>query len=559
MTNAFQTFGQSAFHTTTVSASPAPTRTVFTVGSVGSLRVGHYIWVTISGTPEQTAITDISGSQLTVSPALSIAPSSTNPVVCYADDLTNAKLNLGLIWDVASTAALSATSDTGMPNGTRAQVQDGPFYRLNTGSSATVDGYTVLSTLSGTGRWLIQSSGGLFQTITGATTANNAGKYITNHAGTRVPVTLPASPAVGAEPIEIVNAGAAGFSLTLNPGQHLNYTATQYTYGQQLQNSDVYAAIRLLCTAADTFTIINAQGSLSFSTTGAGYSMGGANNLSTMHNEIYKLTFSSEARSTLAATLDSSRGYGAGTQSTTKGYHCGGSEVVNVEINKIDDMNFSTDASAAISATLDTGRLNMGSVYSGSAGYLMGGTDSSTAKNTISKLTFSGETEANISATLTVSKSGVIGVSDTLAGYRIGGSVTTSINKLTYGTEVVSTIAATLADGLYVGASLQQKGNAGYAVGGVSDAGGGAVVSSAKKLTYSGETISTPSATLDTAKQLTSGCNSAIKGYILGGYTNAAAFTDVIEDWVFSADTSAALSAVLGAARAGVAGVSAFV
>jgi hypothetical protein len=63
---------------TTVSASPAPTTTVFTVASTANLdyTIGKWIAVFSNGALRQTKITAISGDQLTVSPALPVAPSS---------------------------------------------------------------------------------------------------------------------------------------------------------------------------------------------------------------------------------------------------------------------------------------------------------------------------------------------------------------------------------------------------------------------------------------------------------------------------------------------------
>lgn len=65
---------------TTVSASPSPTTTVFTVASVTGLVVGDAIAISLSTGIEVRWITAINTLALTVAPALSAAPASTNAV-----------------------------------------------------------------------------------------------------------------------------------------------------------------------------------------------------------------------------------------------------------------------------------------------------------------------------------------------------------------------------------------------------------------------------------------------------------------------------------------------
>lgn len=60
---------------TTVSASPSPTATVFTVANIGLIQAGFPIWVTVSGSPVYTTVTSVSGSAITV-PNLGAAPSA---------------------------------------------------------------------------------------------------------------------------------------------------------------------------------------------------------------------------------------------------------------------------------------------------------------------------------------------------------------------------------------------------------------------------------------------------------------------------------------------------
>ena len=83
----------------------------------------------------------------------------------------------------------------------------------------------------------------------------------------------------------------------------------------------------------------------------------------------------------------------------------------------------------------------------------------------------------------------------------------------------------------------------GYIMGGFTSAN----VAVIEDLVFSNETSAAIAATLDTAKREGTGVNSSTKGYIMGGYTTAALNT--IEDLVFSNETSAAIAATLDAAK----------
>jgi len=89
----------------------------------------------------------------------------------------------------------------------------------------------------------------------------------------------------------------------------------------------------------------------------------------------------------------------------------------------------------------------------------------------------------------------------------------------------------------------------GYILGGFTTA----VTAVIEDLIFSSETSQAIAATLDTAKRLSAGVNSSTKGYILGGYDTAN--TAVIEDLIFSSETSQAIAATLDTAKYEGAGV----
>ena len=90
----------------------------------------------------------------------------------------------------------------------------------------------------------------------------------------------------------------------------------------------------------------------------------------------------------------------------------------------------------------------------------------------------------------------------------------------------------------------------GYTLGGYT----GSVTSAIEALDFSNETMTTLSATLNTAKRDLTGLSSTTKGYVLGGDTGSQ--TAVIEDLIFSNETSQAISATLDTAKRDATGVS---
>lgn len=548
----FTTIGQTATHTTAVAASPTPTTSSFGVTNVGPLREQDLIWITVSGTAYQRGITAIVGSVLTVSPPLPGTPSAAAPVISYSEALSNDRLNAGLIWQVADVAELSATPITGMPNGTRATVTgDRGLYRLDTGSSATVDGYFVVATQSGTGRWLLILKQTVPQVVTGATAMTNGGRYIADSAS-RILFTLPNSPVVRAE-YEVIPQGNGGYSIGLNSGQTLRYNNTAYAYGQQLSNTDAYASVRLMCTAAGVFTITHVQGSISFATVGAGYAMGGNNGGD--QSSIYRLTYATETTDNPGATLDTARTRGGGGQSSTTGFCFGGLIGGSTRSALIDDLNFSNQTSAQIANTLATASFSFSVACSTLAAYRFGGSPISGITDNIWKFAFGNTTDAVLGTTLSNPCDASQAISDSANGYRLsggGGSAATEINKFNYAGESRTTITAMLPATRQNGLTGQKPGTAGVVMGG--DASG--VVASILKLTLPGESLSTVAATLNTGRQQGAGVSSVVKSFALGGSLSGGSASNLIDDYDYSNDSSNQIAATLPAARIGAVGVS---
>lgn len=248
-------------------------------------------------------------------------------------------------------------------------------------------------------------------------------------------------------------------------------------------NSNTITRIRTTITGVTAATngttlayTTNNTGSVNSSTNG--YTMGRAGG--GYFSDTGKFVFSSTTHSSLAATLDTARGYHhqAGIQSTAKGYISGGYSDYNV----IDDMNFSTDASVGVGATLSTGGFSVVGLGAPSlaAGYLAGGRISS-------------DTDSR-----------------------------TAVDKLTYASVTRSTISATLTATLCLGAhGHHESATMAWVFGGTNGGGSPTGQSAIERLTFSGETIATSSTSLAAANQKPTGVHHDDRTIICGGYTGS--------------------------------------
>jgi hypothetical protein len=116
---------------------------------------------------------------------------------------------------------------------------------------------------------------------------------------------------------------------------------------------------------------------------------------------IQKITFSTDALSTVSSVLTASYARAAFANGTTAGYWAGGEPSRVSSINKV---TFSSDTGSTLSATLSTGRQGAsGYSNSGTAGYIAGGYDSA-AISGIDKITYASDTKSTLSATLSAGR-----------------------------------------------------------------------------------------------------------------------------------------------------------
>ena len=231
-----------------------------------------------------------------------------------------------------------------------------------------------------------------------------------------------------------------------------------------------------------------------------------------------------------------------------------------------DKWDLSDDSRTTLADALDDPCVNVAGVsHYNVAGYAVGGyTTGWAVLLDVQKVTYATDATSVTSNALSGNWSDSCGMSNSpTAGYLSGawtGAVnSTAIKKLTYSGETLSTISATLSQEGYSSAqNVVTKGVAGYHAGG--NPGGSSVTDRIEKLTFSGETTSTLSAVLATAVRGCGGMsNNAVAGYIFGSTAPA---TNTIQKLTFSTEAIATLGITLsttrseagGFAQAGVAG-----
>jgi hypothetical protein len=280
---------------------------------------------------------------------------------------------------------------------------------------------------------------------------------------------------------------------------------------------------------------------------------------------IDKLTFSNDSKSTVTNRLAAQKGFAAAmANSGTAGYVAGG--YAGSATSSIDKITFPGDSVSTISATLSATRgASAAAANSGTAGYVTGGAPSSGTPrySSIEKLTFSGESRSTIAATIGATSTSLSGTANSgTAGYFAGGTTdggTTSLTaiwKLTFSSDTRSTLSATLDDGRFALAAFANSGTAGYFGTGATNATGRQPIafrtSNTTKLAFSNDTVTnvnTPMIQNSGYINYAAAANSGVAGYASGGQYST--LDNGIYKWTFSNDSKSTLSAVLSQVTTG--------
>lgn len=218
----------------------------------------------------------------------------------------------------------------------------------------------------------------------------------------------------------------------------------------------------------------------------------------------------------------------------------------------IDAYVFASDTTVAVGVSWPNRHLFPAGMFdkSGGAGYLSYGNDISwNNSSAIEKLSFSTETISVLSnAEAAFSENRNSGLQSGLAGYVGGGYVATQVNtlrKLLFSTDVSSTPSATLAAARQ-GACAVESSDKGYWLGGATYPGDVYTPSSEiDAIIFASDTANNPAATLSVGRGTAGGVNSSTAGYTLGGYNSSEVLETSVDKLLFSNDTRSTIGAAI--------------
>lgn len=216
---------------------------------------------------------------------------------------------------------------------------------------------------------------------------------------------------------------------------------------------------------------------------------------------------------------------------------------------RVDTLSFQTDAVSSLKSNLINQKAGLG-FGTPDIGYFACGVITN-ATSSIEKLVFSSNVLSTLSSTWARTISYAGSLKGQLAGYSAGGAtgagtLVTNIDKLTYATEQTSTVSTSLAVATYYVGETESY-DAGYAVGGST----GGYVSTIRKLLFSAETSSNLASSLSSARIGVSGCSQiTTAGYLMCGTPGSyLASVTTIDKLLFSDDTRTTLGSGISPSR----------
>ena len=208
----------------------------------------------------------------------------------------------------------------------------------------------------------------------------------------------------------------------------------------------------------------------------AGYHAGGGTSGNVPVTTIDKFAYVDDSRTTLGTGLADTRtnvpfGF---SNSGTAGYIGGGwSYTGNTSIDDIDKITFSSDSRSTLGATLSANTQYLpGMANSGTAGYTGGGYAGGANTATVDKITFSNDSKSTLGTGLSIARrigmgmanSGVAGYFG--AGYDDNYAYSSVVDKFTFSTDSRTTLGTGLSAGAQAGAGYADSSVAGYFTGG---------------------------------------------------------------------------------------------
>jgi len=278
---------------------------------------------------------------------------------------------------------------------------------------------------------------------------------------------------------------------------------------------------------------------------GSGYACGGTG--AAQYTNTEKLKFNSETNSVVSSAMTYSYYYGSGTYSNVSGYVAAGSGVL--DINKL---IFATDIFSAIAAKINTSKSSVGAIQSAIKGYFNTITYPS---GLVDALVFGTDTISTLSAIVSSTTDNPETLSSSTKGYICGGyrsgGYSTKIDGFVFSTEANAVISSSLDLGRGYGKGLSSS-NVGYLINGVVTTGGNTVTKSISKMTFSTEVCSSIAATVSKLRNYCSGYTSSARAYMSAGFDNGTNI-NTIDALSLSTETTTVISATLTTGRYGAA------
>jgi hypothetical protein len=352
------------------------------------------------------------------------------------------------------------------------------------------------------------------------------------------------------------------YTATSSPGGFTGTSSSSPITVSGLTNGTSYTFTVTAVSSSGISTSSSASSSVTPAIPQAGYLMGGFNvSAGTRGTTISKVSFATDSFSNLVATLSVGNYYMSGlANSGTAGYSSGGATDSN-QVNTIQKLTFGTEQRTTIAATLIQPELiyHSGMANSGTAGYWSGGFRPNAAAtfSTIQKITFSNESTSATSATLSTNTASHYSASmanSGTAGYISGGATSaanrqSNIDKLTFSNETRSILSFSYSPYRMYQASFANSGTAGYFIGGSfqnsqSDT---IYVSGVFKVPFSNDTVSElGSGPFFMIREGSGFAKSGTAGYIAGGFDSSqGAQVSRIDKLAFSNDSKSTLSATV--------------
>jgi hypothetical protein len=283
--------------------------------------------------------------------------------------------------------------------------------------------------------------------------------------------------------------------------------------------------------------------------TGAAGYVGGYNSSAPVY--LTKLAFSTDTTSQITSAMVNSKSTTAGASNLTAGWAYGGYDTPSgspIYSSSIDKLTFSSEAVSTLASALVRPRSTLVAVYSPTHGYVFNGRDTSGVYQTTScdKHVFASDATIDYSSTIAAGQNAdKLSFSASQKGYLYAGSdpglvLASWVNKLVFATEALTYLGAIAAKSGGWASCSDDPDVAGYGLGQDYYVGGRSAAW-IQKFGFTSETASTLTSGISSARA-GSGVNSYHGAYAAGGWGSGVGYVTTIDKMRFSTETTASLA-----------------